>query len=56
MLAHSREPLTHDYPWFSSQVAPLMLDGPSARISLEEAITDISGEPDLRTLFSRRLA
>jgi hypothetical protein len=48
--------LTHDRPWFSNQVATLELDGRSAKITFEEAVTDGSGEPGLRRIFARRLA
>jgi hypothetical protein len=48
--------LTHDHPWFSNQVATLELDGRSASITFEEAVTEGSGEPGLRKVFSRRLA
>src|SRR5215212_1950948 len=48
--------LTHDRPWFSNQVATLKLDGHSAQITFEEAVTDGSGEPSLRKIFDRRLA
>ena len=48
--------LTHDHPFFSNQVATLQLEGRSARITFEEAVTDDTGEPGLRKMFARRLA
>ncbi|HEX2181043.1 MAG TPA: alkaline phosphatase family protein, partial [Rubrobacteraceae bacterium] len=48
--------LAHDNTWFSNQVATLELDGQSARITFEEAVTDGSGEPGLRKMFAHRLA
>jgi PhoD-like phosphatase len=48
--------LTHDHPWFSNQVATMELDGRSASITFEEAVTGGSGEPGLRETFARRLA
>ena len=48
--------LTHDHPWLENQVATLELDGRSAKITFEEAITDGSGEPGLRKMYDRRLA
>jgi hypothetical protein len=48
--------LTHDRPWFENQVATLELDGQSASITFEEAVTDDSGEPGVRKMFARRLA
>jgi hypothetical protein len=47
---------THDHLWFSNQVATLELDGHSAQVTFEEAVTDGSGEPGLRKIFDRRLA
>jgi hypothetical protein len=48
--------LTHDHPWFKNHVATLELDGSSAKITFEEAVTDSSGEPGLRKIFGHRLA
>jgi hypothetical protein len=48
--------LTHAEPWFENQVATLELEGRSARIIFEKAITDTSGMPALRKLYERRLA
>jgi len=48
--------LTHDRPWFENHVATLELDGRSAKITFEKAVTDGSGEPGLRRMFARRLA
>jgi hypothetical protein len=48
--------LTHDRPFFANQVATLELDGRSAKITFEKAVTDGSGEPDLQKMFTRRLA
>jgi hypothetical protein len=47
--------LTHDHPWFENHVATLQLDGRSASITFEEAVTDDSGEPGLHKMFERRL-
>ena len=47
--------LTHDDLWFENQIATLQLDGASAHITFEEAVTDGSGEPGLRKIFTRRL-
>jgi hypothetical protein len=47
--------LTYDSPWFENHVATLQLDGRSAHITFEEAVTDDSREPGLRKLFARRL-
>jgi hypothetical protein len=47
--------LTHDRPWFENHVATLELDGRHVEITFEEAITGDSGEPGLRTIFTRRL-
>ena len=48
--------LTHDRPWFENHVATLELDGRSAKITFEKAVTDRSGEPGLQRVFARRLA
>jgi hypothetical protein len=48
--------LTHDRPWFENHVATLELDGRSAKITFEKAITDGSEEPGLQRVFARRLA
>ena len=48
--------LTHDRPWFENQVATLVLDGRSARITFERAVTDSSREPSLEKICERRLA
>ena len=48
--------LTHDRPWFENHVATLELDGRSAKITFEKAVTDGSGEPGLQRMFARRLA
>jgi hypothetical protein len=48
--------LTHDHPFFENHVATLELDGRSAKITFEKAVTDGSGEPDLQRMFTRRLA
>jgi hypothetical protein len=48
--------LTHDRPWFENHVATLELDGRSAKITFEKAVTDASGEPGLQRMFARRLA
>ena len=48
--------LTHDRPWFENHVATLELDGRSAKITFERAVTDGSGEPGLQRMFARRLA
>jgi hypothetical protein len=48
--------LTHDRPWFENHVATLELDGRSAKITFEKAVTDSSGEPDLQRMFARRFA
>ncbi len=60
-LAGVREPgmdwrLTHEEPFFDNQVATLDLDGPAATITFEGAVLDSSKEPNLRTLYRRRLA
>jgi hypothetical protein len=60
-LAGVREPgmdwrLTHEEPFFDNQVAALELDGPAATITFEGAVLDSSKEPNLRTLYRRRLA
>jgi hypothetical protein len=47
--------LTHDSPWFENHVATLQLDGRSAHITFEEAVTDDSREPGLRKIFAHRL-
>jgi hypothetical protein len=47
--------LTHESPWYENHVATLQLDGRSARITFEEAVTDDSRDPGLRKLFARRL-
>ena len=48
--------LTHNHPWFSNQVATLVLDGSSAKVTFEETVADASGEPGLRKMFARSLA
>ena len=48
--------LTHDKPWFSNHVATLTLEGRNATLTFEKAVLDDSGEPDLETLYERRLA
>jgi hypothetical protein len=60
-LAGVREPgmdwrLAHEEPFFDNQVATLDLDGPSATITFEGAVLDPSKEPNLQTLYRRRLA
>ena len=47
--------LTHDRPWFENHVATLELDGRSAKITFEKAVTDGSGEPALQKIYERRL-
>jgi len=47
--------LTHESPWYENHVATLQLDGRSAHITFEEAVTDDSRDPGLRKLFARRL-
>jgi hypothetical protein len=47
--------LTHEAPWFENHVATLQLDGRSASITFEEAVTDDSGEPGLRRIYASRL-
>src|SRR5215208_1766608 len=47
--------LTHDSPWFENHVATLQLDGRSAHITFEEAVTDDSRELGLRKIFAHRL-
>jgi hypothetical protein len=48
--------LTHDHPFFENHVATLELDGRSAKITFEKAVTDGSGEPDLQRMFAHHLA
>src|ERR671917_500622 len=48
--------LTHDEPWFENHVATLELDGRHASITFEKAVQNDSNEPDLRKIFTRRLA
>ncbi|MDP8901488.1 MAG: alkaline phosphatase family protein [Actinomycetota bacterium] len=60
-LAGVREPgmrwrLTHDGPFFDNQVATLELDGPGATITFEGAGLDAAEEPNLKSLYRRRLA
>ena len=47
--------LTHDEPWFENHVATLELDGRSARITFEVAVTDHPGEPGLQKIYEHRL-
>ena len=48
--------LTNDRPRFENHVATLELDGRSAKITFEKAVTDGSGEPGLQRIFARRFA
>ncbi len=48
--------LTHDGPFFDNQVATLELDGPGATITFEGAGLDDAEEPNLESLYRRRLA
>ena len=47
--------LTHQEAWFENHIATLELDGRSARIVYEKAVTDEAGEPCLSKFYAREL-
>ncbi len=48
--------LTHDELWFENQIAILKLEGRRAKLTVQSATLDTSGEPNLQKLHEQDLA